>query len=55
MDKTTAKEMYYDRSMKEDLEKLVMKKYNWLIDEVIERPELDFQTGSNNKDSWFSI
>lgn len=55
MDKTTAKDMYYDRTMKESLEKLILKKYKWLIDEVIKRPELDFQTGSNDKDSWFSI
>ena len=49
------KEMYYDRSMKIDLEESIVKNYKWLIDEVIKRPELDFQTGSNNNDSWFSV
>ena len=55
MNKTTAKDMYYDRSMNIDLEKSILENYKWLIEEVIKRPELDFQTGSNNNDSWFSI
>lgn len=49
------KEMYYDRFMKIDLEKKILKSYEWLIDEVIKSPELDFQTGSNKNDSWFSV
>ncbi len=55
MDKMIAKNMYYDRSMKKDLESKILNSYKWLIDEVKKRPELDFQTGSNDKDSWFSI
>ena len=55
MNKTINKEMYYERSMKIDLEKSILKNYEWLIDEVIKRPELDFQTGSNISDSWFSV
>ena len=55
MKKTINKEMYYNRSMKIDLEENILKNYNWLIDEVIKRPELDFQTGSNDNDSWFSV
>lgn len=55
MNKKINKEMYYDRSMKKDLEDKILSKYKWLIDEVEKRPELDFQTGSNNKDSWFSV
>ena len=55
MKKKVTKDMYYDRSMSLDLENLILKDYKWLIDEVIKRPELDFQTGSNENDTWFSI
>lgn len=55
MKKKNPKDMYYDRSMSTNLVKLILKDYQWLIDEVIENPELDFQTGSNNNDSWFSV
>lgn len=55
MNKMTTKEMYYDRSIREDLEENILTNYKWMIDEVIKRPELDFQTGSNYNDSWFSV
>jgi len=55
MDVKNKKDMYYDRAMNSDLKGIIEKEYKWLIDEVIKNPELDFQTGSNDKDSWFSI
>lgn len=55
MKKENEKDMYYHREMSFDLEKLINDNYKWLIDEVISNPELDFQTGSNDNDSWFSI
>lgn len=55
MKKKVTKDMYYDRSMSLNLENLILKDYKWLIEEVIKRPELDFQTGSNENDTWFSI
>ena len=48
-------DIYYNRVMHEDLTKLIREKYQWLIDYVINCPELDFQTGSNANDTWFSI
>ena len=48
-------DMYYNRTMSHTLESLVMKDFLWIIDAVKDNPELDFQTGSNDKDSWFSI
>ena len=47
--------MYYNRTMNKVLEDLVLRDYKWLIDAVIKNPELDFQTGSNDSDSWFSV
>ena len=55
MDVKNKKDMYYDRAMNSDLKGIIEKEYKWLIDEVIKNPELDFQTGSNDKDSWFSV
>lgn len=55
MDVKKKKDMYYDRAMNSDLKEIIEKEYKWLIDEVIKNPELDFQTGSNDKDSWFSV
>jgi hypothetical protein len=49
------KGMYYNRVMDSSIETLVKDKYQWLIHAVIENPELDFQTGSNASDSWFSV
>lgn len=48
-------DIYYNRVMCPDLVKLIKDKYQWLIDYVITRPDLDFQTGANNNNSWFSI
>lgn len=47
--------MYYNRTMSQPLENLVLKDYQWLIDAVKNNQELDFQTGSNDQDSWFSV
>lgn len=55
MGKATSKEMYYNRAMSPNLVDKIENEYQWLIDAVIENPELDFQTGSNDNDSWFSV
>ena len=55
MMKETSKEMYYDRSMSLNLVQKISKEYQWLIDAVKQNPELDFQIGSNDNDSWFSV
>lgn len=55
MGKASSKEMYYNRSMSPNLVEKIKKEYQWLIDVVIQNPELDFQTGSNDNDSWFSV
>jgi hypothetical protein len=55
MGKEKSKEMYYNRAMSPNLFTKIKKEYQWLIDAVKQNPELDFQTGSNNNDSWFSI
>ena len=49
--------VYYNRVMSEKFEKLIMEKYNWLIAFVKKHPELDFQTGFDQKQnkSWFSV
>lgn len=48
-------EMYYNRTIKPELESKIMKEYSWLIDEVYMHDELDFQIGSNKSKTWFSI
>lgn len=48
-------EIYYSRAMNSTLENRLTKDFQWLIDAVIQNPELDFQTGSNNTDTWFSV
>lgn len=49
------KEMYYNRVIKKDLEKLILKDYSWLIEDVKYHDELDFQVGSNKNKTWFSV
>lgn len=49
------REAYYDRKMSAAIEKLLVGKFNWLIDYVYDHEELDFQTGKNANSSWFSI
>ena len=51
----TKRDMYYNRVMDSSLEEIIMENYNWLIEAVKNNPELDFQTGSNKGNSWFSI
>ncbi|MCR4800451.1 MAG: hypothetical protein K5860_08100 [Bacteroidales bacterium] len=48
-------DIYYNRVMDKKLTDLILKKYKWLIEYVEKHPELDFQTGSNAKDTWFSV
>ena len=55
MGKESSKEMYYNRSMSPNLVQRITEEYQWLIDAVKHNPELDFQTGSNDNDSWFSV
>lgn len=47
--------MYYDRVMSDDIANLLSGKYQWIIDFVKGRKDLDFQTGSNKQTSWVSI
>ena len=47
--------VYYDRTMSPKVINWIQSKYKWIIDYVKKHPELDFQTGSNNKSSWFSV
>ena len=49
------KEMYYNRKIKTELENLILKDYSWLIKDVKEHEELDFQVGSNKNKTWFSV
>ena len=49
---------YYNRTMSSKIESVLKEnggKYYWMIQYVKDHPELDFQTGSNNGSSWFSI
>lgn len=48
-------DIYYNRVMDKKLTDLIQKKYKWLIEYVKKHPELDFQTGSNANDTWFSV
>ena len=54
---TKLQNVYYNRVMSEQFEKLIMEKYEWLIGFVKKHPELDFQTGFDQKQnkSWFSV
>ena len=47
--------VYYDRTMSPRVITNVQSKFGWVIDYVKAHPELDFQTGRNNKTSWFSV
>ena len=47
--------VYYDRTMSKKVIDEVQTNFNWVIDYVKEHNQLDFQTGSNNKSSWFSV
>ncbi|MBO4483433.1 MAG: hypothetical protein J5735_06395 [Prevotella sp.] len=53
--KAAKREMYYNRAMSPELVERISKGFLWLIDAVIQNSELDFQTGSNASDSWFSV
>lgn len=46
---------YYNRTMSSSVEGILNAKFNWMIKYVKDHSELDFQTGSNNASSWFSI
>ena len=50
-------EMYYDRLLPLKTAKLIMPggQFYWLINFVINHPDLDFQTGKNKNESWISI
>ena len=48
-------DIYYNRVMDSKLTDLIDEKYKWLIEYVKEHSELDFQTGSNATDTWFSV
>lgn len=50
-------DIYYNRTISGALENILKQggELNWIIDYVKGKECLDFQTGSNNKDSWFSV
>lgn len=50
-----ANDIYYHRALDNSLMNYIIKDFHWLIDAVISTPELDFQTGSNKNNSWFSV
>jgi len=54
---TELQNVYYNRVMSEKFEKYIMDNYEWLIGFVKKHPELDFQTGFDQKQnkSWFSV
>lgn len=54
---TITSDFYYDRTMDSVISDQVKEggQYHWMIQYVKEHPELDFQTGSNRSNSWFSI
>lgn len=48
--------VYYNRVLSDKMVNTIKEpKYFWIIDYVKEHPELDFQTGSNAKGTWFSV
>lgn len=48
--------VYYNRVLSDRMVHTIKgTKYSWIIDFVKQHPELDFQTGSNAKDTWFSV
>lgn len=48
--------VYYNRVLSDRMVNTIKgTKYSWIIDFVKQHPELDFQTGSNAKDTWFSV
>jgi hypothetical protein len=55
--KSKKNEMYYDRLLPLKTVKLLLPggEFNWLINFVLNQPDLDFQTGKNKSDSWISI
>ena len=48
--------VYYKRVLSDRMIDIIKDpKYSWIIDYVKQHPELDFQTGSNAKGTWFSV
>lgn len=48
--------VYYNRVLTEQMVDIINDPaFSWLIDYVKQHEELDFQTGSNQKSSWFSV
>ena len=48
-------EAYYSRVMSPDVLARIKNEFAWLLEYVERHPELDYQTGSNASDSWFSV
>ena len=46
---------YYSRVMSSDVIARIKNEFAWILEYVERHPELDYQTGSNASDSWFSI
>lgn len=49
------KEVYYNRVLDSKLVDIIKEEYQWIIEYVTKREELDFQVGSNESKSWFSV
>ncbi len=48
-------EAYYYRVMSQEIVERIQKEFPWILKYVETHPELDYQTGSNAHDSWFSV
>lgn len=48
-------EAYYSRVMSSEVIDRIKNEFAWILEYVERHPELDYQTGSNAGDSWFSV
>lgn len=48
-------EAYYKREMSTSVINRIKNEFAWILEYVESHPELDYQTGSNASDSWFSV
>lgn len=55
--RSVTSDFYYDRTMDPVIYNQFKEggQYHWMIQYVKDHPELDFQTGSNKNNSWFSV
>lgn len=48
-------EVYYNRVLDSKLVDIIKEEYQWIIEYVTKREELDFQVGSSKSKTWFSV